>query len=73
MKTNTLPLVAFLAAIATVAIVPVGAATACAAFTVTGLLLTMVADYGRGRRPDLVLAPVLPLTPPAEVAVAEAA
>jgi hypothetical protein len=73
MKTNIVPLAAFLAALATIALVPVSAATACAALTVTGLLSTIAADYGRARRPVLVLAPVLPYTPPAEVAAAEAA
>jgi len=63
MKTNSLPIIAFLAAIAAVAIVPVSAAAACSAFTVTGLLSTLVADYGRSPRAALATAPVVPFEP----------
>jgi len=74
MKTNILPLIAFLAAIATVAILPVSATAASILFTVTGLLSTMVLDYGRSSSPVLVpSAPILPFAPSSEVALQEAA
>jgi hypothetical protein len=72
MKTNILPLIAFLAAIAAVALVPVSAAAACGAFTVTGLLATLVADYGRNRGTRPTMAPVLAFMP-ARAAVGRAA
>lgn len=73
MNTNSLPVIAFLAAIAAIAIVPMSAAAACIALTTTGLLSTMVADYGRAKRPSLVLAPVVPFAPHNGSAVDEAA
>jgi hypothetical protein len=73
MNTNSLTAIAFLAAIAAIAIVPMSAAAACIALTVTGLLSTMVADYGRAKRPSLVLAPVVTFTPRNEAVVDEAA
>lgn len=73
MNTNSLPVIAFLAAIAAIAIVPMSAAAACFALTATGLLSTMVADYGRAKRPGLVLAPVVPFAPQNGASVDEAA
>jgi len=73
MKTRSLPIIAFLAAIAAIATVPMDAGAACAALTVTGLLSTMVADYGRAKRPVPALAPVVPFAPRAGTCVDEAA
>jgi len=47
MKTHTLSIIASLAAVVAVALVPVSAAAASVALTVTGLAATMLADYGR--------------------------
>jgi hypothetical protein len=73
MNTNSLSVIAFLAAIAAMAIVPMSAASACFALTATGLLSIMVADYGRAKRPSLILAPVVPFAPQCRSAVDEAA
>jgi hypothetical protein len=51
MKTTTLPIKAFLAAIAAIAFLPVGPGAAAIAFTVTGLLAIVLADYGREVQP----------------------
>jgi hypothetical protein len=47
MKSITLPVTAFLAAIAAFVLLPVSAPAAAIAFTVTGVLSILVADYGR--------------------------
>jgi hypothetical protein len=47
MKTNSLPIQAFLAAIAATAFLPVGPVAASIAFTATGLLAILLSDYGR--------------------------
>jgi hypothetical protein len=47
MKSITLPVITFLAAIAAFVILPVSAPAAAIAFTVTGVLSILVADYGR--------------------------
>ena len=51
MKTNTLPLIAFLAVICAFALLPVSAVAASIAFSVTGVLSVVVADYGRNVQP----------------------
>jgi hypothetical protein len=51
MKTSSLPIKAFLAAIAAIAFIPVGPGAAAIAFTVTGLLAILLADYGREMQP----------------------
>lgn len=51
MKNTSLPIIAFLAAIAAIALVPVGPAAASIAFTVTGLFAVLLADYGREMAP----------------------
>lgn len=63
MKTNILPITAFLAALAAVALLPVSAATASLALTVTGVLLILVADYGRSPSTLEIHAPVMPFHP----------
>lgn len=65
MKTNILPIVAFLAALAAVA--------AATAFTAAGLLATMVADYGRRCAPHKPKAPVIAFAPPARGSLRKAA
>ena len=60
MKTNILPLVAFLAALGAILLVPVSAAAAAFAFTVTGVLSLLAADYGRTLEPVRVRANVIP-------------
>ncbi|HEY1763777.1 MAG TPA: hypothetical protein VGF85_02565 [Opitutaceae bacterium] len=68
MKTSTLPIATFVAAIAAFALLPVSAAAAGAAITVTGIITILAADYGRaGRRKPT--AEVIPFT----LAVAEPA
>jgi hypothetical protein len=62
MKTNILPLIAFLAAIAAFAILPVSAVAASFAVTVTGILSILFSDYGRSLEPVRVPAPVLPFS-----------
>jgi hypothetical protein len=58
MKTESLPIKAFLAALAAIALIPVGPGAASIAFTVTGLLALLLSDYGRG---------MVPLRPSADV------
>jgi hypothetical protein len=47
MKSITLPIVTFLAAIAAFVLLPMSAPAAAIAFTVSGVLSIVVADYGR--------------------------
>jgi hypothetical protein len=51
MKNTSLPIKAFLAAIAAIAFLPVGPGAASIAFTVTGLLAILLSDYGREMGP----------------------
>jgi hypothetical protein len=51
MKNTSLPIKAFLAALAAMAFLPVGPGTASIAFTVTGLLAILLSDYGREVEP----------------------
>ena len=60
-NTSTLPILTFVAAIAAFALLPVSAAAAGAAITVTGVLSILAADYGRPARMHR-LAEVVPLT-----------
>jgi hypothetical protein len=60
MKTSTLPIKAFLAAIAAIAFLPVGPGAAAIAFTVTGLLGVLLADYGREMQPLPAASNVVP-------------
>ena len=73
MKTHTLSIIASLAAVVAVALVPVSAAAASAALTVTGLAATMLADYGRPARVSSALSPVVPFRPAAHIALRQAA
>ncbi len=64
MKTNILPLVAFLAALMATLTFPVGATAAAFAFTATGLLAVFAADYGRAIEPVRVPAGIVPFGGP---------
>jgi hypothetical protein len=50
-KNSSIAVKAFLAALAAVALVPVGPAAATIAFTATGLLAVLASDYGRDVEP----------------------
>jgi hypothetical protein len=63
MKTSTLPIKAFLAAIAAIAFLPVGPVAASIAFTSTGLFAMLASDYGQDPQP---LASVVPFEPAAQ-------
>jgi hypothetical protein len=60
MKTNVLPLKAFLASLGAIALFPFTAAAAAAAFTVTGLFAIIAADYGRTIEPVRARADIVP-------------
>jgi len=64
MKTNILPVSAFLAALAATLTFPVGATAAAFAFTATGLLAVFTADYGRTIEPVRVPADIVPFGSP---------
>jgi hypothetical protein len=64
MKTNTLPLVAFLAAIAAYAFLPMSAVAAFVALSVTGMISILAVDYGRGAEPAGIPAPAVPCDRP---------
>lgn len=51
MKTTSLPIKAFLAALAAIAFLPVGPAAASIALTVSGLLALLLSDYSREVQP----------------------
>jgi hypothetical protein len=65
MNTNSLPVIALLAAVVAVILLPVSALGATLAFTVTGMLCMLVADYGRRSKPAMTMAPVVPFNAPA--------
>jgi hypothetical protein len=73
MKTHTLSIIASLAAVVAVALVPVSAAAASIALTVTGLLTTMLADYGRPAVRYATPAPVVAFAPRAQAGLRQAA
>jgi hypothetical protein len=51
MKTNLLPVIAFLAPVAAVALLPVSAVAAVIALSATGLLSVFASDYSRNVQP----------------------
>jgi len=74
MKNSTLLFAAFLATFVAIIVLPVGAAAAAIAFTSTGLLSVLVADYGRTLAPVRVPAEVVPFgAPGARAALRQAA
>ena len=60
MKTNSLPIKAFLAALGATLIVPVSAVAAAFAFTFTGVFALLLADYGRTLEPVRAEAALVP-------------
>ena len=60
MKTQALPLIAFLAAIAAFVLLPISAVAASIALSVTGTISVLAADYGRTLEPLRPAAPVAP-------------
>jgi hypothetical protein len=64
MKNSTLLFSAFLATLVAIVVLPVGAAAAAIAFTATGLLSVLVADYGRSIEPVRAPAQVVPFGSP---------
>jgi hypothetical protein len=64
MKTSTLPLKAFLAVLVAIIFLPVGATAAAIAFTATGMLSILAADYGRSLEPVRVPAEIVPFGAP---------
>lgn len=65
MKTNTLPLIAFLASLAAFVFLPVSAVAASIALSVTGVVSVLVADYGRNVEPLKTHSRVIPFNAPA--------
>jgi hypothetical protein len=61
MKTTSLPIIAFLAAIAAFALLPMSAVAAGIALSVTGMISVFAADYGRNLQPVRITAQVVPL------------
>jgi hypothetical protein len=60
MKSNTLPIASFLAAVVAFVMLPMSASAAAIAFTVTGVLAVLVADYGRDIEPLALPARAIP-------------
>ena len=60
MKTNNLPMKAFLAALGAILFVPVSAVAAAFAFMVTGVFALLLADYGRTLEPLRAEAALVP-------------
>jgi hypothetical protein len=61
MKTNLLPVIAFLAALAAFVLLPISTVAATVALSVTGMISVFAADYGRRAAPLRVPAPVVPM------------
>jgi hypothetical protein len=61
MKTSSLPIIAFLAAIAAFVLLPMSAVAAGVTFSVTGMISVFAADYGRNLEPVRVTARVVPV------------
>ncbi len=63
-KTNSLPVIAFLAVIAALILVPVSAVVAGFAVSVAGTLLIVAADYGRSVEPVRAESRIIPFGAP---------
>jgi hypothetical protein len=63
-RTSSLPILAFLAVLSAIILLPVGAAASSIALTVTGVLAVLSADYGREMSPLGVSASVVPFESP---------
>lgn len=64
MKTSTLPLLAFVAVIAAIALFPVSVGAAGIAVSVTGIASVLAADYGRNLNPLRSQSQVVPFDAP---------
>lgn len=64
MKNNSLPAVALLAAVLACVLLPVSAAAASIALSVTGILAVLAADYGRSMEPVRAKSHVIPFNEP---------
>jgi hypothetical protein len=62
MKTSTLPVLSFLAALAALVLLPVSLPAAAVAVTVTGITTILAADYGKTLEPLRAQAPVVPFS-----------
>jgi hypothetical protein len=69
MKTTSLPIVSFLAALAAAIFLPIGATAACILLTVTGAAAILAVDYGREIQPLRVNASIVSFEPSAHKAV----
>jgi uncharacterized membrane protein len=63
-KTNSLPVISFLAVLAALILVPVSAFVAGLAVSVSGIFLVAAADYGRSVEPVRAEAKVIPFGAP---------
>jgi hypothetical protein len=64
MNNSSLPIKAFLGVLLAIILLPFGGAAAAIAFTATGLLSILAADYGRNLEPVRVTASVVPFEGP---------
>ncbi|MGA2017494.1 MAG: hypothetical protein ABSH26_11095 [Opitutaceae bacterium] len=64
MKNNSLPAVALLAAVLACVLLPVSAAAASIALSVTGIFSVLAADYGRNVEPVLAKSRAIPFNEP---------
>lgn len=71
MKTNSLPVISFLAVLAALVLVPVSAAVAGLAVSVSGIFLVAAADYGRNVEPVRAESEVVPFGAPGRAPVDE--
>ncbi|HEY1847847.1 MAG TPA: hypothetical protein VGG37_01515 [Opitutaceae bacterium] len=60
MKTHSLPVIAFLAALVAAAVLPFSGSTICFVLTFAGVVAMLAADYGREIRPVSLNADVVP-------------
>jgi hypothetical protein len=63
-RNSSLPILAFLAVLSAIILLPVGAAASSIALTVTGVLAILSADYGREMAPVRARSNVLPFEAP---------
>jgi hypothetical protein len=63
-RNSSLPILAFLAVLSAIILLPVGAAASSIALTVTGVIAILAADYGREMSPLYVRASVIPFEAP---------
>jgi hypothetical protein len=59
LKTNSLPIVSFLAVLAASIVLPVSVPASCIAVTLTGVIAMLASDYGRDLQPVRARADVI--------------